>query len=72
MMNIATVEICPVEAQIENLSDNITGSIRGGLSPTECTSIFLDKLGKELNNDVFNPANVLEIVGDFLFCSLNI
>ncbi len=63
MASIQVLEIRPVEVQVEELSDNITGSIRGGdenAAILDCVGLFLNALDA--------GGNPLQAVGDFLAC----
>ena len=44
MANIRVLEILPVEAQLEDLSDDMTSRIQGGQEPTRWIEGFLDAL----------------------------
>ena len=70
MASIQILELRPVEAHIEDLSYDMTGSIVGGIEPTyfDCVGNFLKDLGRELTNPFLNPGNVLAIIGEYYSC----
>ncbi len=73
MASIQILEISPVEAQLEELSYDISGNIRGGegetfVSPLGCIGEFFTALAAELQNEVYDPAAILKITGKFLQC----
>ena len=73
MASIQILEIRPLEAQVEELSDNIIGNIWGGddsatlASPLPCISAFLDLLA-EFSTDGFTRGEILGATAAFLEC----
>ena len=72
MSSIQILEIPPVEAQIQDLSYDMTGSIVGGqvIEPTliDCVSDLLGDLGRELGDADADPYKILTIISDYLAC----
>lgn len=67
MASIQILEICPVEAQIEDLSDDLTDSIRGG-SIKLFTEAILDCVGDFLQDAASQDFNPFLSAGTFLKC----